>query len=386
MSLKEGGPDRVGTVLIAGFGPVGAACAAALSAALPAGHRLVVLDSRPHQEMAKPDARMIAVSYGSRVLLERLGAWRSEDTSPIRHIHVSERNAFGRTLLAASDYGIDALGYVIPYAALTAMLTERVQALPVDVKRNVRIEDCEGSANSCQVTLTDGTALVADYVIHAEGQPDEGAPARKRDYRQSALSAMVTCSHPQAETAFERFTGQGPLALLPAKDGYALVWCANPSESLRRTGLSDRALLDELQETFGDRLGRFQSIGPRASIPLGLNVTSISPGLREFAIGNAAQSLHPVAGQGFNLGLRDAFLASDAISAHFLDPQLAERTFVKSRALDRNATIGMTDLLSRVFATPLWPVRAARGSALALLDIIPALRHPLARQMMNGQR
>ena len=386
MKEAEAAPGPRPTVVVAGFGPVGAAAAAALAVSLPATYKIVVLDAVSKPPLASLDQRMIAVSYGSRVLLERLGAWNGSDASPIRRIHVSQRKVFGRTLLKASDYGIDALGYVVPYASLTSILTGRVSALPVEVRQNARIDRCETAGSRIDMSLSDGSVLSADYVIHAEGQQDDTVPKRKRDYGQSALSAIVKASHPVADTAYERFTEEGPLALLPAKDGYALVWCAKPAETARRMMLSDAEILAELYNTFGERLGRFDRIGPRASIPLGLAVALSARGPREFSIGNAAQSLHPVAGQGFNLGLRDAFNASEAIATHFTDPELANRAFLKSRALDRKATIGMTDLLSRVFATPLWPLSAVRGNALAILDLIPALRHPLARQMMNGQR
>ncbi len=377
---------RARTVLISGFGPVGAACAAALSLRLADSVAIVVLDSRPMRASPSLDTRMLAVSHGSRVLLERLGAWNGEEAAAIRQIHVSERLAFGRTLLKASDYGIDALGYVIPYRALATMLIERARALPVEVRTNVRIEHCKLEGDGCHVALSDGGSIDVDYVIHAEGQP-EGQPAQKsRDYEQHALSALVTCERPLAYTAFERFTREGPLALLPAKNGYALVWCARPEETERRMALADAALLGELHDMFGDRLGKFTSIRARSSVPLGLQVAQNAPKLREFAIGNAAQALHPVAGQGFNLGLRDAFCVGAAIARNFDDPAKAESDFLVQRRRDRHATIGVTDLLSRVFATPLWPLRPLRGAALALLDVVPALRHPLARHMMNGQR
>jgi 2-octaprenyl-6-methoxyphenol hydroxylase len=233
---------------------------------------------------------------------------------------------FGRTLLKASDYGIDALGYVVPYASLTSMLTGRVSALPVEVRQNARIDRCETAGSRIDMSLSDGSVLSADYVIHAEGQQDDTVPKRKRDYGQSALSAIVKASHPVADTAYERFTEEGPLALLPAKDGYALVWCAKTC--------GDRAANDVVgRRNLGRALQHFRRNGwddSTGSVPSRQHTARSSRclkragGPREFSIGNAAQSLHPVAGQGFNLGLRDAFNASEAIATHFTDPELAK--------------------------------------------------------------
>ena len=216
-----------------------------------------------------------------------------------------------------------------------------------------------------------------------------------RDYAQTAITAVVRCALPQPGVAWERFTPEGPLALLPLRQptgpACALVWCGTPDAAARRLALDEAAFLTELHQAFGDRLGRFTASGPRHAFALGLNATDRLVDGRIFAIGNAAQTLHPVAGQGMNLALRDAMVLAGILgpalaAAHTADPANCAARYLRERRRDRGATIGITDLLPRVFASEFAPLVHARGAALALLDIVPRTRHWLARQMMDGQR
>ena len=199
----------------------------------------------------------------------------------------------------------------------------------------------------------------------------------------------MTVSAPQPHVAWERFTSQGPIALLPMGGvrgaDYALVWCCAPDEAARRAQLSDEAFLRELGAAFGDRMGRFTHIKGRASFPLGLNAVETLVNGHVVAIGNAAQTLHPVAGQGLNLGLRDAHALADALSAEGPTP-LALATFAQRRALDRRMTIGATDTLARLFTVDFAPLAVMRGLALTALEFVPPVKTALARQMMFGQR
>ena len=379
---------RADRIMIAGFGPVGAACAIALSMRAGATAEITVLDGRPLSADAA-DPRMIAISEGSRVLLERLGAWNPKNATEIEEIHVSQRLHFGRTLIRARDYQLPALGYVMPYGALAEMLQQRVVAVGIQVMPG-RLKQTVCNQTGCEVALANGQSVQIDYLVHAEGGTfGEQRPSQiSRDYQQAALTAIVTASRRLAGRAFERFTPTGPIALLPCRyldtDSYSLVWCARPEQSQRRLLLSDHAFLEELAESFGRRVGDFESVLARGSYPLGLNVNRSWPSAREPAIGNAAQTLHPVAGQGFNLGLRDALVLADLMQSQVPQPEALQQQFLRARRLDRATTVGLTDFMPRAFGLPL--AGHIASTALTLLDLVPALRDPLAQQMMYGQR
>ncbi len=377
------------TVLVCGAGPVG--CAFALLMNEFGGPSTLVVDARP-DEAIRGDARMLALSHGSRVLLERVGAWQASLATPIERIHVSQRGHFGRTFLQASDYSLPALGYVVPYAALAKSLRARLREVGVVTQFGQTVQEVAQLEDGLAARFSGGQEIRARYLVHAEGglYGTQTRQPRVRDYRQSAVTSFVTVEHPLANQAWERFTAHGPLALLPAHldgvAGLALVWCCAPEDGIRRAGLSDDAFLAELHDCFGDRLGAFLTSGPRQLFELGLNAADESARGREFAIGNAAQTLHPVAGQGLNLGLRDATTLAQLMADSRLDaPELAAR-FNDARRMDRAATIRVTDLLPRVFASRLAAVTGLRAAALTLLDLLPTPRRLLARHMMDGLR
>lgn len=378
-------------IVICGAGPVGAAFALLLAESWSDPSRIALIDSRL-PEQAVQDTRMIAISHGSRTLLERIQAWDSNTATPIHRIHVSHRGHFGRTMIEREDYGVPALGYVIRYGDLTGQLNTALSRHPFHLFRPATVKDIEPAKASCAVRLEGGDALSTQYAVHAEGGlfSTQDSKAIHRDYGQTAITGFVTCERPQAATAWERFTEDGPIALLPSirqqQQGYAMVWCCKPDDAQRTMLLDDDAFLKNLHRNFGDRLGKFTSVSKRSAWPLGLNASTSTANGREFAIGNAAQTLHPVAGQGFNLGLRDAYSLVTVLREHFDDPETCCRRFLSVRRLDRRATIELTDLLPRIFASRMRPVIAARGTALSLLDLFPPVRHVLARQMMNGQR
>jgi 2-octaprenyl-6-methoxyphenol hydroxylase len=241
----------------------------------------------------------------------------------------------------------------------------------------------------------------ARCIVHAEGGlfTQQDWVESGRDYQQSALVGLVEVENAQPHHAWERFTSEGPLALLPSHHGsnvLNMVWCSSPTTAERLSGISDADFLHELQSTFGSRVGQFKSIRDRRLYPLGLNYRKELVQGNEVWIGNAAQALHPVAGQGLNLGLRDAYLLAEQLSGLFskqahatksrnaIDNALYEYSI--SRQADRKATIGITDFLARVFTSPLTPVIAARGAALSLLQWLPSIKTGLARQMMFGRR
>ncbi|CAG9221743.1 hypothetical protein BGLA2_3050001 [Burkholderia gladioli] len=239
-------------------------------------------------------------------------------------------------------------------------------------------------------------ALRVRALVNAEGGLFQDTPRdaagdtrHRRDYAQTAIVGTVSVSAPKPNVAWERFTAEGPLALLPTggagQADYALVWCCSPAEAARRATLPDEAFLEELGIAFGERMGRFTRIVGRAAFPLGLAAAPTLVKGRIAIVGNAAQTLHPVAGQGLNLGLRDAHTLVDTISEHGATP-LALAAFNTRRALDRRLTIGATDTLARLFTVESHALGALRGAALSALEFVPPLKTAIARQMMFGQR
>ena len=399
-------------IAIVGAGPVGLALACLLLRRSP--WRLTLIDAATPARASR-DPRAIALSYGSRQLLEQIGAWPRAVT-PIEHIHVSQRGRFGHVRLHSDDYDVPALGYVVRYGelceALERALAQAIQASPAAAGERLarvyetRIDHLEqsGPDTAGRVRLSghghdrQPAALGARLAVQAEGglfhqqstRAQRGVQAQKyrRDYGQTAIVAHVACSRPQPGWAWERFTEEGPLALLPHEEhgtpGYALVWCCPPEQAARRLALPEGEFLTELEQAFGPRMGRFTGIGKRHAFPLGLNAAPVTVQGRVVAVGNAAQTLHPVAGQGLNLGLRDAFALALALRAD-CSPQ-ALQAFAAQQKLDRAVTIGVTDLLPRVFGVS-YPLAAhARGASLAALACLGPLKDTLARQMMYGMR
>ncbi len=342
-------PDEI---LIRGAGPVGCTLALALQGGR---HGVRLVEPRPG---ALPAFRPIALSHASRLILERVGAWGSFPVTPITGIHVSQAGAFGRTRMQAGDAGVEALGYVAQHAELVAALRARV------------------------VIETDLGEAPTLLTVHAEGSTGE---ARERRYGHDAIVARVATEPASQAQAYERFTAEGPLALLPLAGEWALVWGVRAERAAALASAAPREFLAQLQRVFGERAGRFVAVGERSRVPLALRTRPARSGEREVYIGNAAQALHPVAGQGLNLGLRDAWELAQALRAA-QDPGSAATLarFAAQRRLDAAATIGVTELLARGFlgANPL--ARAARGAVLTGLDLLPAARRFFARRMIFG--
>ena len=373
-------------VAICGAGPVGMALAVLLARRGVAPARIALIDARP-QDQALADPRAIALSYGSRLLLDEAGAWPLEATH-IHQIHVSRRGRFGRSMLDRLDHDLPALGYVTRYGELVSKLANACARAGIATIRPARVtamvEDVEGVA----LQLDDGQALRAAIAVQAEGGVfgNQEARALQRDYQQSAVIARVAASAPIAHRAYERFTDEGPLALLPqdGADGlqYALVWCARKENADRLLALDDGDFLAQLGDAFGARLGRFTRTSGRAAYPLGLNA---EPGAtnRTVAIGNAAQTLHPVAGQGLNLGLRDAFVLARLLAREASPGQLL--AFGAARQVDRKTSVGLTDAMARAF-TGTGPAQTLLGLSLGALDVVKPARLLLAELMMFGRR
>lgn len=376
-------------IAICGAGPVGLSLAALLVKRGVAASRIALIDAKTI-ELARQDPRSLALSYGSRQILQEIGAWPIAATA-IHQIHVSRRAHFGRTLIQREEFQLPALGYVTRYGNLIAALAALPALESIQLLRPVQVSASNEDGEYVELQLSDGRSLRSKLLVQAEGgvfgaQDDK---TLQRDYQQIGIVAHIQSSAPIAHRAFERFTDQGPLALLPQDDGhghnYALVWCVRPATAGQLLALDDAAFLAALTQAFGGRLGRFLSTSKRNSFPLGLNARPAAT-LRTVAIGNAAQTLHPVAGQGLNLGLRDAtvlarFLAGD------MTPDTLQR-FAAARQTDRSVTIHLTDVMARIFASaPDGAIsQTLLGLSLALVDVVKPAKRLLAQQMMFGRR
>ena len=371
-------------VLIAGGGPVGAALALSLR-----GSGLDVCLVEPG---GAPDGplRPVALSHGSRLVLERVGAFDRIATTPIETIHISQAGGFGRTVIRREEHDLPALGYVADLASIASVLLEAAAA----ERAAGRIAGWREAGGRVQVRVAapDGEREIgARLLVLADGGQLAGDDLALRDYGQTAIVARVRTEIVRPHTAWERFTPEGPLALLPfAGERLAVVWTVSNREAPALAAAPDERFAAVLGERFGRRLGRFTADGPRAGYPLRLWFRRSSvAGPRVVAVGNAAQTLHPVAGQGLNLGLRD--VATLAALARRTGPALLGdeaflAAFRAARRVDRFATIGVTDFLVRVFSNDSAPLRLARGLGLAALDFAPAARRLLARGMMLGTR
>lgn len=351
-------------VAILGGGPVGCTLALALRGS---GLRIALVARRPAEPAADtvvPAFRPIALSYASRLILERVAAWDALTATPIEQIHVSQSGGFGRTRISREDLGLPALGYVTDYADVTRRLAGLVDA---------------------SLYWAGAERPRARLVVHAEGSAGEQPAAR--DYGHAAIVAAIESDPPALHVAWERFTQEGPLALLPIEGRYGLVWSRTSANASATMDMDDDRFLAELQAAFGRRAGRFVKAGARTATPLVLRYrdTAVAPG--EIHVGNAAQTLHPVAGQGLNLGLRDAWDLAGLIRScapEALACLALPQAFARKRRLDARATIRATDLLATLYVRRDPLSAAMRGAALATLDVFPPARKAFARRMIYG--
>ena len=301
---------------------------------------------------------------------------------------MSRRGHFGRSLIDRAEHGVEALGYVARYGDLVSALSAACERAGVVALRPARVSGHTERADGVGLTLDDGRALDAAVVVQAEGGVfgEQDARSRTHDYRQTAVIARISASAPLAHRAYERFTGDGPLALLPqdGADGhqYALVWCVRPERAQALLALDDQAFLAQLGEAFGQRLGRFTASGARSAYRLGLNAEPAAT-KRTVAIGNAAQTLHPVAGQGLNLGLRDAAVLARLLAREAGPAALS--AFAAERQTDRKLVVELTDTMARAFAHE-GPGQALLGLSLGLLDAFNPAKNLLGEWMMFGRR
>ena len=351
-------------------------------------------DSRSHPGY---DSRAIALAAGTRQQLVDIDLWRSieKHATAITDIHVSDRGHAGFVTLDAEAYQIPALGYVVELFEVGQKLFDRLKSAPgVTLHCPARVSSAQRQQDNVQVTLESGERLDGALLVAADGSRSPlaasfGIQWQREDYHQLAVIANVSTQLPHQGRAFERFTEHGPLALLPMSDNrLSLVWCHPLSAREKVESWSDSEFLAQLQRAFGWRLGRFTHTGQRESYPLALQSAGQQVSHRLALVGNAAQTLHPIAGQGFNLGLRDVMsLAETLAAAHRQQQDVGSydvlQRYQQRRQPDRDATIGITDGLVRLFANRYAPLVAGRNLGLMAMDHLPWLRNQLAERTLG---
>ncbi len=379
-------------VAVVGGGLVGASFALALGQTRLA---TVLIEGVAPGSHAQPsfDERTTALGNASRRIFQTLGVWDgiAPRAAAIRAIHVSDAGRFGFARLDARDHGIDAFGYVATNRVIGAALWEKLSASQrIALRVPSTLDTVEIEADHVALVLASASGVErirARLVVAADGADSRvrraaGIEARIKEYDQVALVANVAADRPHDGTAFERFTPSGPIALLPLQDGtYTAVWARAPAQAEEALALEERAFLEELQRHFGWRAGAFERVGRRASYPLRLTRAASALRSRAVLIGNAAQALHPVAGQGFNLGLRDAAHLAELLAGVRGDPGAEDvlARFAAQRKADRRGVVGFTDGLVRLFGDSRQPIPLARNFGLLLFDLTPPAKSALAR-------
>ena len=402
-------------IAILGAGPTGLALALALQ---DGPWRVQVFDAAA--EHSASDPRALALSEGSRQLLDRLDAWPT--TTAISNIDISQQGGQVSAGLYADSLALPALGYVARYGQLLHTLRARAQQHGIPITYAAPARQIEHTADAVQLHLDtrEGRRTVrAQLVVHAEGIHDN--TSWQADYAQTAIVCEAIPTLPHHHQAFERFTPDGPLALLPLDAGYAVVRVVSRAQCDALMALDDTHFAKDLARTLGYRVD-FSSVGTRSAFPLSLKVRPQLQRGREVWIGNAAQTLHPVSGQGFNLGLRDAWSLAEALHeaqfestkpvantaadpaanalqkkrdnatlppAHTAGTVLSEKVlanWARRRQPDRFVTAAVTDGLVRLFSNDIVPLRHARDIGLRVFDTLPGLRNFVARRLIWGAR
>lgn len=390
------------SIIIAGGGLTGVTLALAI-AELTQGRLPIALVEATTPDASKSavfDRRAIALSAGTCQQLSALKLWPELQNyaTPIKSIQVSDEGGFASTQIHHCDYQLPALGQVIGLQQAGLSLYQRLKTLkavslycPDKVTQVVRQQD------QVQVQLASGQNLHGQLLVIAGGSGSALAAScgfqwLTKDYQQNALIANVRLQRPHPNIAFECFTAEGPLALLPlADDGMSMVWCQSPARIMAMQQWSERQFLAELQRTFGWKLGLFTQVGQRSIYPLKLYHTQRIIHHRAVVVGNSAQTLHPIAGQGFNLGMRDVMQLAYMLTEAFNQQQDLGafnllNLYQKARSPDRDATIALTDYLVRIFSNRYLPLTVSRQALLLAMDQLKIIKTPLVNQTLGWFR
>jgi len=382
-------------IIIAGGGMIGSSLALALA---PLSLRLAIVEPVPRTDTAQPsfDDRSTALSRSTQRMYEAMQLWDDivVAATPVTRIHVSDKGRFGFSHIDAREQQVEALGYVVINRVLGAVLQHALDATPkLDILCPAKIATARFGPDNATVTVehADGKReeLTCRLLVAADGAKSSvrdmiGISAKHVNYAQCAVVGNLLPEKSLQNCAYERFTEHGPLALLPVADGRAgFVWTVADSDADRILQLDEQAFLSELQDAFGYRLGEFSHVGARAAYPLVLSKAIRLTGTRAVLVGNAAHGLHPVAAQGFNLGLRDVAALCDCIADLDLDdPQLLER-YAAWRKGDQSKLVGFTDGLVRLFTNSSPPLRVLRNIGMLGFDLVPGVRSLFAKHTMG---
>jgi len=379
-------------IVIVGGGPVGSVLALSLHKnSIP----FTMLEAR-EKGASHQDKRALALSYGTRLVLEKLNVWDAVEAkaTAINTINISQRGGLGRTKLTAAEHNLPAIGYVVSYGALTQALDAVLDS--AKVMYGAEATDIQTGAEKSTVIFKHAETvqrLSADLLVVADGGRSlnaiDGIEKETKEYGHDALVTKVMAELPHNNIAYERFTPDGPMALLPnGERDFSLVWTGLQSNIHEVSGLDDLTFLKQLHEVFGDRVGRFLSVEKRMCFPLKLSTLkpAIAPHLA--IIGNAAQTMHPVAGQGFNVGIRDAWTLADLIfqtPANAVGSKAMLKQYSLQRKRDTRGGLLFTDLLVNVFSNDLIGVGSLRGAGLGLLDLFKPAKNLLVDRMSFGK-
>lgn len=385
-------------LIIVGAGLAGNCLALALR---DSGMRIAIVEASSREQLRDSPIgdRALALAAGTVSLLRQLDAWDgvADKAEAIKHIHVSDRGHFGKTRLAAEDYSVDALGYVITARDIESHVADLLEKTSVTLLYQTRVAGIMAGDDAINVSLRQheqSLNLSAQLLVGADGGQ---STVRKlleieqqvTDYGQTALVTTVQSSLPHRNTAFERFTEQGPLALLPLSGKQsAVVWTRKHEQAQSLMAGGEAEFLAELQHCFGYRLGSLKLVAPRRAFPLSLIRAENMTGKRCVIIGNAVHQLHPVAGQGFNLGIRDVAELAELLQQQHsrqLDLGASEllQRYAQNRQQDHDRTIGFTNSMVRIFSNGWLPLAAVRNAGMTLLDHLPFAKKRLARHAMG---
>ncbi|MDX1724601.1 MAG: 2-octaprenyl-6-methoxyphenyl hydroxylase [Pseudomonas sp.] len=387
--------QRVDLAIIGG-GLVGASLALALQGEARArGWQISLIEPFAPGEGYQPsyDARSTALSYGTRLIYQRLGLWQAiaERAEPIRQIHVSDRGRFAAARLSAAEEGVPALGYVVENAWLGQCLWQALDQQVVSWRSPAQVARLDALESGYRLTLDDESSLECDLAILADGgrsglREQLGIGVSHRPYGQSALIANISPQDDHQGLAFERFTEDGPMAMLPLADKRcALVWTRPTADAERLLQLDEARFLDELQQAFGYRLGALRQVGARHLYPLTLTEAEEQVRSHLVVLGNAAHSLHPIAGQGYNLSLRDTLALAETLLASSapLGDLATLQGYLQRQRVDQQLTVGFSDRVTRLFSSGQPLLAAGRGLGLLSLDLLPPAKRWFARQAMG---
>lgn len=383
------------SVIIVGGGMTGATLALAISSLSSGRTPVHLIEAADPASQQHPgfDARAIALAAGTCQQLARVGVWQAlrDCATPIRTVHVSDRGHAGFVTLEAGDYGLPALGQVVELHDVGQRLFALLRQAPgVTLHCPARVASVARAPDRVSVTLDGGETLSGSLLVAADGTRSAlaescGVEWQQEPYDQLAVIANVTTALPHGGRAFERFTKHGPLAMLPMSGNRcSLVWCHPLAQRDEVLGWSDERFCRELQQAFGWRLGRITHSGARSGYPLSLTRAKRAVTHRLALVGNAAQTLHPIAGQGFNLGLRDVMSLAETV-AGAADPGeygLLCR-YQQRRSADKDATVGVTDGLVHLFANRWAPLVAGRNVGLMAMELFTPARSALAQRTLG---